>query len=154
MSKCLHQASMCLTTFTDPYQKFVTLLLFNIFYLMKSDSFPRFKKDPLHERLERKLRARDFVNYRAPMQTRRRFNSLDTSKQRTDDSILTERDWLIILSGAETVTFKQVWGKNVVKCFLGWHHFEQGREVALFLQAQVRKSESYGWWITNVVDWR
>jgi hypothetical protein len=36
----------------------------SVFYLMKSDSFPRFKRDPLFSRLAKRLKKRDFVNYK------------------------------------------------------------------------------------------
>ena len=74
--------------------------------LMKSDSYPRFRRDPLFTRLTKRLKKRDFVNYRSNIGLRQRIQTtLDGAKK--DNEILTERDWMLLLSGAESVVYNR-----------------------------------------------
>ena len=76
----------------------------SVFYLMKSDSFPRFKRDLLFTRLSKRLKKRDFVNYKTVLGMKQRLQGVDSGTKQKDE-ILTERDWMLILSGAEVVTY-------------------------------------------------
>jgi hypothetical protein len=89
----------------------------SVFYLMKSDSYLRFKRDSLYTRLSKRLKKRDFVNYKTVLglyywlvfanvtlgMKQRLQVTLDTGAKK--DDLLTERDWMLILSGAEIVTY-------------------------------------------------
>eukprot|EP01114_Cavostelium_apophysatum_P022767 TRINITY_DN8350_c0_g1_i1.p1 TRINITY_DN8350_c0_g1~~TRINITY_DN8350_c0_g1_i1.p1 ORF type:complete len:952 (-),score=273.46 TRINITY_DN8350_c0_g1_i1:46-2901(-) len=76
--------------------------------LMETDSFPRFLRDNLHVRLSRRLLRKDFINFRRDLQMRRRQNSVNNIEgYKRDKELLTERDWMLILTGAELITFNK-----------------------------------------------
>eukprot|EP01117_Protostelium_nocturnum_P009506 TRINITY_DN3393_c0_g2_i1.p1 TRINITY_DN3393_c0_g2~~TRINITY_DN3393_c0_g2_i1.p1 ORF type:complete len:880 (+),score=333.03 TRINITY_DN3393_c0_g2_i1:133-2772(+) len=73
--------------------------------LMLRDSFPRFQRDHLFSRLQRKLKRREFNAPKASSNSTTRGRSPSISR-RTKDDAMTERDWNLLLSGAETINYR------------------------------------------------